>query len=83
MHCRYSPRRTCNPCGYSMKISFMYQRSLIYDVKINAKIDGMGPFSIIPSISMGIVHFSELLQNILQPNIDFDNYLFFYIFLFI
>ena len=32
MHCQISPRRACNPCGYSMKISTMYHRLLIYDV---------------------------------------------------
>ena len=45
MHCRISPGRTCNPCGYTMKISCRYQRLLIYDVKIRTtKIDGLGPF---------------------------------------
>ena len=44
MHCRISPRRTCNPCGYTMKISFLYHRVLIYDVKRTTNIDGMGPF---------------------------------------
>ena len=33
MHCQISPRRVCNPCGYTMKISSVYQRLLIYDVK--------------------------------------------------
>ena len=46
MHGRFSPRRTCNPCGNTMKISCMYHRLLIYDVKRTAKIDGMGPFII-------------------------------------
>ena len=32
MHCQISPRRTCNPCGYT-KISSMYHRLLIYDAK--------------------------------------------------
>ena len=41
MHCRISPRRTCNPCGYSMN---RYHRLLIYDVKRTTKIDSMGPF---------------------------------------
>ena len=48
MHGRISPRRACNPCGYrpTMKISSMYRRLLIYDVKPTTctKIDGMGPF---------------------------------------
>ena len=30
---------------YTMKISFMYHRPLIYDVKITTIIDGMGPFN--------------------------------------
>ena len=45
MHCRISPRRECNPCGYTMKISSMYHMLLIYDVKRTTKIDGMGPFN--------------------------------------
>ena len=45
MHCRISPRRTCNPCGYSMKISSRYNILLIYDVKITTKIDGVGQFN--------------------------------------
>ena len=44
MLCRISPRRTCNPCDYTMKISSRYQRLLIYDVKRSTNIDGMGPF---------------------------------------
>ena len=46
MHCRISPRRTCNPCGYSMKISSRYHiyRLLIFDFKRTTKIDGMGLF---------------------------------------
>ena len=44
MHCRFSPRRTCNPRCYTMKISSRYHRLLIYDVKRTTKIDGMGPF---------------------------------------
>ena len=31
-HCQISPRRVYNPCGYTMKISSMYHRLLIYDV---------------------------------------------------
>ena len=33
MHCQISPRITCNPCGYTMKISSVYHRLFIYDVK--------------------------------------------------
>ena len=44
MLCRISPRRACNQCGYTMKISSMYHKLLIYDVKGTTKIDGMGPF---------------------------------------
>ena len=46
MHCRISPRRMCNPCGYTMKISSRYHRILIYDVKRNIKIDSIGPFKV-------------------------------------
>ena len=44
MHCQISPRRTCNPCGFTTQISSRYHRLLIYDVSRNTKIDGMGPF---------------------------------------
>ena len=44
MHGRISPRRACNPCGYTIKMSSRYPRLLIYDVKRTTKIDGMGPF---------------------------------------
>ena len=47
MHGRISPRRACNPCGYTMKISSRYHRLLIYDVKRTTKIDGMGPFKLL------------------------------------
>ena len=47
MHCRFSPRRTCNPCGYKMKISSRYHRLLIYGEKGTTKIDGMGPCNFI------------------------------------
>ena len=33
MHYQISPRRTCNPCGYTMKISLRYDRLFIYDEK--------------------------------------------------
>ena len=42
MHWQISPRRTCNPCGYTMKMIYRYQSLLIYNVKITTKIDGMG-----------------------------------------
>ena len=45
MHYQISPRRECNPCGYTMKINYRYHRLLIYDVKSTTKIDGMGPFN--------------------------------------
>ena len=46
MHCRISPRRTCNPCGYTIKISSRYNsRLLICDVKRTAKTGGMGPIN--------------------------------------
>ena len=46
MHCQISPRRMCNPCGYTMKISsrFHIPVLLIYAVNRNTKIDGMGHF---------------------------------------
>ena len=44
MHCQISPRRVCNPCGYTMKMSSIYHRLLIYDVKRTTNTDGMGPF---------------------------------------
>ena len=47
MHCRISPRITCNPCGHTKKIILRYHRLLIYDVKRTTKIDGMGPFKFI------------------------------------
>ena len=51
MHCCISPRRACNPCGYTMKISSRYHRLLIYDVKRTTKIDGIGPFKMV-----GVTH---------------------------
>ena len=48
MHCRTSPKRSCNSYGSNtMKISSRYHRLLIYDVKRTTKIDGMGPFNFI------------------------------------
>ena len=44
MHCRISSRRTCNPCCYTVKLSYRYHRLLVYDVKRTSKIEGMGPF---------------------------------------
>ena len=44
MPCRFLPRKTCNSCGYTMKISSMLHRLLIYDINRTTKIDGMGPF---------------------------------------
>ena len=44
MHGPISPRRTCSPCGYTMKISSRYHRLLIYDVKRTTKIGSMGHF---------------------------------------
>ena len=41
-YCRISPRRTCRPCGFTIKISSRGQRHLIYIVKRNTKTDGMG-----------------------------------------
>ena len=47
MHIRISPRKACNPCGYTMKISSRYHRLLIYDIKRTTKLDGMGPFKVV------------------------------------
>ena len=58
MHCRISPRRMCNPCGYTMKISSRYHRILIYDVKRNIKIDGIGPFK----VTAGFSHWVKLFD---------------------
>ena len=46
MHGRILPRRACNSCGFTMKMSSRYNRLLIYDVKRTTKIDGMGPFKL-------------------------------------
>ena len=46
MHCKISPRRASNPCGNTMKISSVYHRLLIYDVKRTTQIDGKGPFKL-------------------------------------
>ena len=45
MHCRISPRRTCNSCGFTIFISSSYHRLLSNNVKRDSKIDGMGPFN--------------------------------------
>ena len=47
MHGRISHRRTCNQCGYTMKISSMYQRLLNANVKRTTELDGMGPLKIL------------------------------------
>ena len=46
MHGRILPRRECNSCGFTMKMSSRYQRLSIYDVKRTTKIDGMCPFKL-------------------------------------
>ena len=46
IHCQISPRRVCNRCGCTMKISCRYHRYLIYEVKTTTKIDGMDPFKV-------------------------------------
>ena len=45
MHCRISPRRTCNPRGYTIKMGSRYHKLLIYNVRRATKIDGMGHFN--------------------------------------
>ena len=47
IHCRISPRRACNQCGYTMKISSLYHRLLIFYAKLTTKTDGMGTFNLI------------------------------------
>ena len=49
MHGRILPRRACNSCGFTIKMSSRYHRLLIYDVKRTTKIDGMGPFNVPPN----------------------------------
>ena len=44
MHCRISPRRMCNSCGYLIKISSGYPWLLIKDVK-RTNMDGIGPLN--------------------------------------
>ena len=44
--CRNSPRRTCRPCGFTMKISYTGHRHLMHIVKRNTKTVGIGPFKI-------------------------------------
>ena len=39
MHCRISPERTYNPCGFTMEISSRCNRLAIYDVKRYTKTD--------------------------------------------
>ena len=46
MHCRLSPRRMCNPGGYTMKIISRCRRLLIYDIKRSTEIDSTGPFKL-------------------------------------
>ena len=46
MHCRIAPRRTCYPCGSTMKIGSRYHRILIHYVKRTTKMYGMGPSEI-------------------------------------
>ena len=58
MDCRISPRRMCNPCGYTMKISSRYHRLLIYDVKRNINIDCTGPFK----VTAGFSHLVKLFM---------------------
>ena len=63
MHGRTSPRRACNPCGYTMKISSRYHRLLIYGVKLTTKIDGMSPFKTPVKIHVNLFKFDSFVQN--------------------
>ena len=56
MHCRISPTRTHNPCGYTMKIGLKYHRLLIYNVKRTTKIEGIGPFDLTVQQLIIIIH---------------------------
>ena len=62
MHGLISPRRACDPCGYTMKISSRYHRLLIYDVKSTTKTDGMGNFNAVmkgyssTKVCLGLLH---------------------------
>ena len=63
MHCRISPRRTCNPCGYTMKMSSRYHKLLIYDVKRTTEIDGMEPFKSVTTDIQTDCHYLCVSQN--------------------
>ena len=49
MHCKISPRGTCNPCGFTVEINSRYHRLLIDGLKRNTEIDRMGPFKAMKS----------------------------------
>ena len=55
LHCKISPRITCNPCGNTMKMSLRYHRLLIYDVKELLKWTVWVPLRNAWSPSLGIV----------------------------
>ena len=70
MYCQISPRRACNPCVYTMKTSSRYHRLMIYDVKRNSKIDGMGPFKLLAVLpDYNILHMKGLVAK--QPSHSF------------
>ena len=66
MHCQISPRKTCNPCGCTMKISSRCHRLLFYEVKRTTRIDGMGPFNNVSVIANFIPKLQK--QNMTPPN---------------
>ena len=73
MHGQISPRRVCNPCGYTMKMSSRYHRLLIYDVKRNSKIDGMGPFKLLTVLpDYNILHMKGIVAK--QPSHSFKGF---------
>ena len=65
MHCQISPRKTCNPCGCTMKISSWCHRLLFYEVKRTTRIDGMGPFNNVSVIANFIPKLQK--QNMTSP----------------
>ena len=68
MHGRISPKRTCNPCGYTKKISSVYHWLLIDDVKRTTLIDGMGLFKV------NVVSSTEkLISNVIFAVTTFGN----------
>ena len=62
MHFRFSPRRTCNQFGYTMKISSRYHRLLIHDEKRTTTIDSMDPFNVTKRNIPNTIWFSVIIK---------------------